>query len=168
MILNYSNYGRIQEWKRFRNECYELFLDEKLEKIPKYFLNMPIAPSISIDPWDSNTWPSPWEIVLEGDFCKYSVWVMIAYTFAFLGHEVELVLIEDNDYKLICIIEGKVIGLDIDSIFNVEDIKLKVHQKFRFEGDRFINVYNYIRRCGRIRKDYNSKGSIRSLEEKGI
>jgi len=63
------------------------------------------APRVSIhtDPWDKATWPSPWELVLENQYCQFCIVLGMAYslqlTERFKGSNFEIHIGIDRDSK---------------------------------------------------------------------
>lgn len=40
---------------------------------------MPLGP-LTVDPYDQTTWPDPWELIEEHNYCEFSQLLAIAYT----------------------------------------------------------------------------------------
>lgn len=68
---------RVVEWQEFRNKI-EVSSNPIQDAINFYNL----APSVSIhtDPWDNATWPSPWELVNENQYCGFCKLLGICYS----------------------------------------------------------------------------------------
>jgi len=59
---------RLQNWSDFR-AALETSEDPIQQAIEKY-REAPIV-SIQTDPWDQDTWPTPWELILENQYCDF-------------------------------------------------------------------------------------------------
>jgi hypothetical protein len=72
------------------------------------------------------TWPSPWEILYHGSFCKNSISLLMFYTFTLLHPEyvVELWIINDNqDEYLVPVIDKRyVLNYQPGAVNNYSDI----------------------------------------------
>lgn len=68
---------RLSAYSQWRQQL-EYAEDPIQEVIDKY----DDAPTVSIncDPWDRNTWPSPWELILENEYCEYCKILGMCYT----------------------------------------------------------------------------------------
>jgi hypothetical protein len=49
------------------------------EEVSKYFSRLPRV-KIYTDPYDSSTWPSPWELIDENEYCEFNIILGICYT----------------------------------------------------------------------------------------
>lgn len=68
---------RLQGWSDFR-EALESDEDPLQLAIEKY-AQAPIV-SIQTDPWDRETWPTPWELILENQYCDFCKILGICYS----------------------------------------------------------------------------------------
>jgi len=94
-----SGEKRLHLWKQLREDINTLQLKDKLEKISEFCSTMPIGRR-TLDCYDSTNWPTPWEILFHGDFCKSSVSIIIFYTVSILNNKeqnIELWVVKDND-----------------------------------------------------------------------
>ena len=62
--------------------------------------------SVSIDPVNSEHWPTPWEMLHQGDFCDNSLALGMSYTIYYANNDIpnELVYITDrqNSIEKLC------------------------------------------------------------------
>lgn len=70
-------YKRLQSWSDFRN-CLETS-EEPFNDLLKFYSQAPLV-SISVDPYDSSTWPDPWELIYENTYCLFSILLGMCYT----------------------------------------------------------------------------------------
>ena len=102
---------RIFDWRTFRNQLQDLSFDQQLEKVAKYFFDCPIGKS-RIDCYEPNSWPTPWEILSDRDYCVNSISILMYDTLNIInidstknlklclvqeGSEIFLVLVANNN-----------------------------------------------------------------------
>lgn len=103
---------RIVEWRSLRKEITTLSLEDKLNRISIFFKSIPLGKRC-IDYYNPETWPSPWEILSEGMFCKNTAGLLIYHTVYIVLDEsfrnnISLCLIEDSqDRYLVTIFDNK-------------------------------------------------------------
>ena len=75
--------ARLLEWQAFRNETLSNSSDVITDVIELYQK----APKVSIhtDPYSQQTWPGPWELILENKYCDFCKILGICYTFPVSG-----------------------------------------------------------------------------------
>lgn len=120
-------------WKQLRKEVKEEpKLECRLDKIAKYFDEMQNH-TRSIDFYTPNSWPTPWEILYSGEFCKSSISLLMYHTLMLAcDKDVDMWLIDDgNDRYLVPILDHALIfnyhsGKSID----VDDIEITILEKF--------------------------------------
>lgn len=61
---------------------FRLALETSADPLQDVINNYENAPTVSIncDPWDCNTWPNPWELILENEYCEYCKILGMCYT----------------------------------------------------------------------------------------
>ena len=59
---------RLVVWSTFRNELESS--KTPLQDVIEFYKSIPIV-SIYTDPWDKETWPTPWELVNENQYCEF-------------------------------------------------------------------------------------------------
>lgn len=106
-----SPHTRLKMWREFR-----LSLDientlEVCQTVVDWWKSSPIS-SISIDPVDSNFWPTPWEMLHKGDFCENSLALGMSYTIYYANPRIpnRLVFVQnpkDSIQRLCALIDEK-------------------------------------------------------------
>lgn len=88
---------RIQQWSDFRTEIASLCFADQCTAVAQWFRSWPMG-ARSVDPWDAHSWPSPWEILHHGWFCRCTAAILIYDTLTIINSSapVELVLINDT------------------------------------------------------------------------
>jgi hypothetical protein len=67
----------IQNWYKFRQHL-ETSKDP-FSEVSKYFLSKPRV-KVYTDPYDRSTWPTPWELITENEYCPFNLILGICYT----------------------------------------------------------------------------------------
>src|SRR6056300_956508 len=91
MFYKHKYEDRLASWSDFR-ETLETCKDPIQEAI-NYYDNAPQV-SINTDPWDQSTWPTPWQLVAENQYCNFCKLLGLCYslqlTNRFTGKEFEI------------------------------------------------------------------------------
>lgn len=132
-----SSEERIAIWRDFRIELqnsYGSFNNEKddsallkcLDHIDTWWNQVPIV-RVAIDPYDKANWPTLWEIIDQGECCKYSKGLAKAYAMYYLDQDLDITINRVYDHKtndeyMLAIFNGKY-GLNSPhkSIINVHE-----------------------------------------------
>lgn len=89
---------RLQLWKQFRNEL-ETTTDPIQRTID--FYNQSPKCLLGADPYTSSTWPDPWQLLEENNYCPFVKMLAICYTLQLtdvLKHEkYEIHITRDNE-----------------------------------------------------------------------
>ena len=121
--LNYE--GRLSKWREFR---------ETLEDSPKPINDVVqfyrLAPTVSIhtDPFNNKTWPGPWELLHENQYCIFCKVLGMCYTLqlteSFKDSKFEIIIardIESNTRLYLLSIDKSIIGLN-DNYVHVDEL----------------------------------------------
>ena len=76
-MFNKKYQDRLQEWSNFRQSL-ETSNDPIQDTID--FYNSAPTTSIAIDPYTQSTWPDPWELLEENNYCSFVKILAICYT----------------------------------------------------------------------------------------
>lgn len=106
-----SDEGRLHLWRALRTDIASLPAAEQIARIAKFCSALPVGRR-TVDYYSPDNWPTPWEIMFYGEFCRSSISLIIFYTLLLLNKEqdIELWVVKDNngDY-LLPIINGEII-----------------------------------------------------------
>lgn len=120
-----SEEERLNLWKKLRISIEGVSLYEKLNSVANFCKNLPIGPR-SVDYYDPKTWPTPWEILFYGSFCRSSVSILMFYTLTLSdpGLGIELWVVKDNegDYLLPIINNQFILNYQSGMVSNYQDI----------------------------------------------
>ena len=117
---------RLALWRDFRNSLEES--DDPLQDTINLFSEAPLS-NFAADPYTQSTWPDPWELIEENNYCPFVKILAICYTLQltdrFKGSSFEIHITHDKersstDYLLF--VEDQVIGFNGDSYVHRNDI----------------------------------------------
>ena len=102
---------RLGRWKEFRRGLDTTNTFEVCKTVVAWWESAPLI-NITIDPVDSSNWPTPWEMLHQGDFCENSLALGMAYTIYYANQDIpnELIYVTCNGrsfQKLCALIDNK-------------------------------------------------------------
>jgi len=103
---------RLVIWSNFR-ETLETANDPIQEAID--FWSTATLTSLAADPWDTATWPTPWEMIEENIYCEFVKLLAIFYTLQLTERfskdvfEIHIATTSDNRYYLLSV-NQRIIG----------------------------------------------------------
>lgn len=119
IITDTKSKNLLDSWYKFR--LYLEKSDNPFEDVARYFLSCPRVRRYT-DPYDQTTWPTPWELIVENQYCNFNILLGICYTMQlterFKSTTPVITLSFDPTSKImyyLLLIEGKVFGFDFDS-----------------------------------------------------
>ena len=68
MFHIYKYEDRLAAWQEFRSQIESA--DDPARFVLDYYDKAPRV-SINTDPWDNKTWPDPWELIFENQYCTF-------------------------------------------------------------------------------------------------
>lgn len=102
---------RLASWREFRielqshyalvvngNDVDDSIMLSSLESIRKWWEQVPNV-SVAIDPYCPKSWPTIWEIIYEGECCKYSRGLAMAYNMHYMDCNKTVTLDRVYDHK---------------------------------------------------------------------
>ena len=90
---------RLALWKSLRASLVNLPEDQQLQTVAKFWAQAPVH-KFAYDVERPDTWPTPWEMVSDGDWCVRSVGIGMEFTLRLGGWDTErlrMKLIRDYD-----------------------------------------------------------------------
>jgi len=118
---------KILSWRGLRNAASGTAIDQSIKSISDWWTYAPWVKK-TIDQYAPETWPTPWDMISKGNFCRSAVALGQAYTIWTLYPDTkcELWLINnrsEQDVHLITVIDdSKVLNYNMGSIDDVETI----------------------------------------------
>jgi hypothetical protein len=77
LIFRQPSYKRLKAWAEFRN--YLETASDPHEAVAQLYSQTPRVKVYS-DPYDQTTWPSPWELIEENEYCPINQLLGVAYS----------------------------------------------------------------------------------------
>lgn len=105
---------RLTIWKKFRDslETSESPIQDTIE----FWSKAPLG-RLCADPYDKNTWPDPWELILENQYCDFLQILGICYTlkltdrFSTKAFEIHIALNKkENNLRYLLFVDNQAIG----------------------------------------------------------
>jgi len=123
---------RLNLWRQFRNKL-ETAEDPIQDTIDFYSG----APSVTLnaDPWDQSTWPDPWELLKDNEYCQFTRVLGICYslqlTDCFKGSRFEIHIYTDSKkgYVYLLSVNNHVIGWKDETYVDKQDLPKNLQPK---------------------------------------
>jgi len=77
LVVDRLQHARFASWLQLRENLETS--ENPLKEVTEYFLKLPRV-KIYTDPYDSATWPTPWELIDENEYCEFNIILGICYT----------------------------------------------------------------------------------------
>lgn len=144
--MNWNNIPsdeRLHLWKKLRNDISDRSLVEQMTGIAEFFADVPFG-ARTLDYYSPEEWPTPWEILFHGTFCKSSISLLMFYTFTLLYTDktAELHLIDDGqDVYLLPVIDCQfVLNYHLGMISNYSNISGEFEDKQIFAQQQIKKI----------------------------
>ena len=133
---------RLARWRDFRHSLDDLSLLDAIQSVAEFWQPCPFNPYY-LDPADSDSWPTAWELISENYYCDLAKALGMLYTIQFTRHgadlEAEIHIYNDPQtgyvYNLPVLSQGKyVINFLDNKIVNIESINKKLKLKRLYTG----------------------------------
>ena len=129
-FLSFRRLPRVYEWRKLRDKIVSVSEKEQLIEVIDFWSKMPITANEIIS-WDApESWPSPWAMILQNDYCHGSRAYLIEQTL-FLSDETrwhpsrfEIQLVQDKTNTFL----GMVLIIDEKYLINY-DVPLLLENK---------------------------------------
>lgn len=138
-MFNLDYESRMKVWADFRSSL-DLCADP-IAEVVEFYSSAPLV-SIATDPYDKTTWLTPWELILENQYCGFNIVLGMCYslqlTERFSGDVFEIHIIIDKEkcttYYTLSINQQQLIGWNDGEIFtenfpNLRDSQMSYHMQ---------------------------------------
>jgi hypothetical protein len=119
---------RLQKWKNFRRSLSNN--SNTMDCLTSVWNIWFFSPDVSmtLDPYDIKKWPTVWEMVQDGNTCKYSKTLGAAYAMYYLNNSLDISIMRvfdkfNKDIYVVSRIEDKLLMPYNKNILNFEDVK---------------------------------------------
>lgn len=126
---------KILAWRELRQTLAEKTIDTVVEEINSWWTYTPWVKK-TVDPYRPDTWPTPWDMINRGEFCRSAIALGQAYTLWLCSPTtpVELWLINnfsEKDIHLAVVIDKKLmLNYTLGQILQVTDCDFELLQVF--------------------------------------
>lgn len=117
--------NRLESWANFRDSLEEA--DDPFRKVLENYNLSPYV-RINLDPWDSNTWPSPWELILENTYDDFSRVLGMCYSlqltdrFKESSFEIHIISNSEKGHCFLLLVDQILLGYIDDEIIIANEI----------------------------------------------
>lgn len=126
---------KILAWREFRKQTVDKSAEDLISLVNNWWTFSPWV-SKSIDPFKPTTWPTPWQLIEKGEFCRSAIALGQAYTLWICSpkNNTELWLINnfnEKDVHLVAVVDSKfVLNYTLGQISSIEECDMEVLEKF--------------------------------------
>lgn len=130
---------RMAVWSEFRTSLETSATP--FEDVLEFYRRAPLV-SIHTDPWNPESWPDPWQLLDENqycDFCTVLGWCFsLQLTDRFKGSSFEIHIVTDDNlgYRYLLLVDDMVLGYNKDTTIHCSDLpdSLQSHHVYVMPG----------------------------------
>jgi len=106
---------RLQSWKDIRQHLE--IAEDPFQEVINFYTQAPYV-SIHTDPWAQETWPGPWELIFENQYCEFSRVLGMCYSlqlterFKGSNFEIHICTLESLSCLYLLFVDNYVIGYE--------------------------------------------------------
>lgn len=132
---------RLAGWREFRIQLQAAYAGcdgnalPCLEAISTWWQQVPEV-SVAIDPYNPDNWPTIWEIIYQGECCKYSKGLAMAYNMHYMDQDADVNLHRVRDHKfgdeyMVAELNGLALNSLHDIVVNLHSVEfLEIRETF--------------------------------------
>ena len=128
---------RLAVWHDFRHKLETA--DDPLQEVIEFYQSAPTV-SINCDPWDRSTWPDPWQLLLENEYCEYCIILGMCYTlqltdkFSQAKFEIHIGIDKQNsDRAYLLFVDDRVLGYYYDTHIHRNELPLGLYSEVVYQ-----------------------------------
>ena len=96
--------GKLLSWRDWRTSLTDMSEQDAAQATAIWWKFVPLV-NKSIDPWREDTWPDPWELISNGQFCPSGQGLGMFYSLTLAGFECKLARVQiDKETRLVVIL----------------------------------------------------------------
>lgn len=136
---------KILAWRELRTQLADKAVDEAVDVINSWWTYTPWVKK-TIDPYRPDSWPTPWDMINRGEFCRSSIALGQAYTLwlCMPDARVDLWLINnfsEKDIHLVVVIDEKImLNYTPGLVMTVEECEFEVLSKITRQDLSHIKI----------------------------
>lgn len=138
----------LNDWKTFRTSLAAMPEMDQLNAVATYWAKAPIK-TMAYDPEALDTYPTPWEMIGENDWCRNSVAIGMEFTLRLSGWATDRLRIkmmrdyDISDQKLVVEIDGKhLLNYDYGTVSEIPSTRFDILQTWAFKGRNYTILGN--------------------------
>lgn len=138
-----STQERLSQWKLVRTEIKSKPDLEQLQTIADFWAKAPLS-TMAYDPEALDTYPTPWDMINENDWCQNSVAVGMDFTLRLSGwsaDRLQILMLRDYDrsiQKLVVLVDGKyLLNYEYGSVSELPTTNYDVLDRWVFSGKHY-------------------------------
>lgn len=137
---NSTTNQRLNQWMTFRDSLRDFSFDEQVDQTARHFQDWPHG-SRCVDYYDPDTWPTPWEILHHGLYCRNTAAILMHDTLRIINNhaDLELVLVDDlgEVYLALLVEKHSILNVVLGEVSNLASLKeVKIINQFHDGPDR--------------------------------
>ncbi len=129
-----STTEKILAWRELRTNAVNATIETVIELVNGWWTYSPWVKK-TMDPYKPETWPTPWDMINRGEFCRSAIALGQAYTLWLCApaNAVELWLVNnfsEKDIHLVVVIDEKtVLNYTLGQVMSIEECDFEVLNK---------------------------------------
>lgn len=137
---------KILSWRELRKQSANLTVEEAVKKITDWWTYAPWVKK-TIDHYNPANWPTPWDMIKQGEFCRSALALGQAYTVWILFPQLdcELWLINnrsEQDIHLVVVIDKKmVLNYNVGHVEQLENMDYELLAITKIDDLKHIKLY---------------------------
>lgn len=126
---------KILAWRKFRQQSVDKTVKELVSLVNTWWTFSPWV-NKSIDPYTPSSWPTPWQLLEKGEFCRSAIALGQAYTMWLIApdNEIELWLVnnfsEQEVHLVVVINSNTVLNYTLGQVVSLEECDFEILEKF--------------------------------------
>ena len=139
---------RLASWREFRQSLRPKDLTETCDDVFMWWKYAPQS-ALSLDPYDVSTWPSVWEMLHQGDYCKFSTAIGMSYTFFYIDGKLKNRILrvydhENSDIYMTALIDERwLLNYNLSEIADWDAVKDKLDIQESWDCSDVVEVTKY-------------------------
>ncbi len=130
---------RLQTWGQFRDGLKKLDESTQLQDVVKFWSQCPFA-KWTLEPEDTKTWPSIWEMLNDGDYCRNAIAIGMEATLRLGGwapERLKLVMVKNHsdgdEFFTVIIDDTHVLNYSYGELVTVDDIATGIDTRYAYK-----------------------------------
>jgi len=136
---------KILAWRELRQNAVDMSVDSIVNAVNTWWTFSPWVRK-TIDPYKPETWPTPWDMISRGEFCRSAIALGQAYTLWMTAPNtnVELWLVNnfsEKDIHLVVVIDKKtVLNYTLGQVMSIEECDFELLNKITKDDLTHIKI----------------------------